>query len=420
MSQTVEWRELRLKDLFSSVRNGIWGDDPQGDGNVFCARGTDFDRGTNRISSDKLPRRSVEAVALRVHRLKPGDLVLEKSGGSADQPVGSVARFDLEVDAVCSNFCARLQVNSSVESRFVCYLMNSLYSSGVTRRFVKQATGIQNLDAEALLTWRCFLPPPDEQRRIADLLDAETAWIDQMMNRRDEQVKAMAEMVQSAIDDSLRRASGYARVRLGYLVNVQTGVTVDANRSSGGEVVTVPYLRVANVQAGHVDLSKVTEITVSRSVAAASRLKYGDVLMTEGGDLDKLGRGTVWTGEIDPCLHQNHVFAVRPNLTKLLPEYLSVLTRASIGRSYFESTGSRTTNLASTSSSKIRDFRVPLVQIDMQRIIVEEVAERIQAIDRLKQAVDRQIELLAERRRALVTAAVTGQIDVATARGGAV
>lgn len=75
----------------------------------------------------------------------------------------------------------------------------------------------------------------------------------------------------------------------------------------------------------------------------------GDVLMTEGGDLDKLGRGTVWRGEIEECLHQNHVFAVRPVKERLDSRYLSLLTRSSLARRYFEGTGVKTTNLASTS-----------------------------------------------------------------------
>ena len=79
---------------------------------------------------------------------------------------------------------------------------------------------------------------------------------------------------------------------------LQTGLTVDGARDVSGDVVTRPYLRVANVQAGRLDLEHVADISVPRAIAARSRLQAGDVLMTEGGDLDKLGRGTVWHGEI--------------------------------------------------------------------------------------------------------------------------
>lgn len=139
--------------------------------------------------------------------------------------------------------------------------------------------------------------------------------------------------------------------------------------------------------------------------------------MTEGGDLDKLGRGTVWRGEIEDCLHQNHVFAVRPDHRVLTPDYLALLTRSTMARRYFESTGNKTTNLASTSSSKIRDFRIPLVEVSRQRAVVKDVEARLQWISEFDDRLSCQLALLAERRQALITAAVTGQIDVTTARG---
>jgi len=134
--------------------------------------------------------------------------------------------------------------------------------------------------------------------------------------------------------------------------------------------------------------------------------------MTEGGDLDKLGRGTVWRGEIPNCLHQNHVFALRPDPDRLDADYLALMTQTVHGRCYFESTGSKTTNLASTNSSKIMGFPIPLPALSRQRELVREVRKRLDVLARAKTKVDRQLELLTERRQALITAAVTGQIDV--------
>src|SRR3546814_17828054 len=93
--------------------------------------------------------------------------------------------------------------------------------------------------------------------------------------------------------------------------SVQTGIA--KGKAINGAAITLPYLRVANVQDGHVDLSVIKTITLKPSEVDRYSLRKGDVLFTEGGDFDKLGRGTVWNGEIKPCLHQNHVFAVRPN-----------------------------------------------------------------------------------------------------------
>jgi len=153
-----------------------------------------------------------------------------------------------------------------------------------------------------------------------------------------------------------------------------------------------------------------------RGMAARCSLRPGDVLMTEGGDLDKLGRGTVWRGEIEGCLHQNHVFALRPEPDKLDADYLALLTQSFHGRCYFESTGVKTTNLASTNSSKILAFPVPLPPLEMQRHIVRTLSEHIDVAERTLQAIDKQINLLGERRQELITTAMTGQMEMTSTR----
>lgn len=202
--------------------------------------------------------------------------------------------------------------------------------------------------------------------------------------------------------------NGLPMVRLGYLATVQSGITIDGSRDAGADAITLPYLRVANVQAGYVSLDSITEVSVSSADAKRSTLRSGDVLMTEGGDLDKLGRGTVWRGEIEDCLHQNHVFAVRPLDGLLDPDFLSYLTQSAYSRAYFESTGVKTTNLASTSSAKIRDFRVPLFSLTEQRRIADFLDVETARIDRLVGLRSTSIDLLKERLAANVDNLVRG------------
>ena len=137
--------------------------------------------------------------------------------------------------------------------------------------------------------------------------------------------------------------------------------------------------------------------------------------MTEGGDLDKLGRGTVWHGEISPCLHQNHVFSVRPARELLIADYLALYTQSSAARSYFERTGSKTTNLASTSASKVMALPIPFVPISEQRDLASECQNQLAAVDAGVTALISAVSLLQEYKQSLITAAVTGEFDVTTA-----
>jgi type I restriction enzyme, S subunit len=307
------------------------------------------------------------------------------------------------------------------DPRFLNWLLRSeVYAVEYARMSRGVRPGQIEIDNDDLRGLRIALPPRDEQHRIADFLNAVTAQMDRLRYVRDHQEVTLAELASSTVSAVVPNESEASFVRLGYLATVQMGITVDSRREQQIDSMTLPYLRVANVQDGYVDLKSVSEITVPIAAARSAMLKYGDVLMTEGGDLDKLGRGTVWLDEIKNCLHQNHVFAVRTDQRKLHPEYLALITRTAYARSYFERTGTKTTNLASTSSSKIRDFRVPLIDIAAQIRVCRETDERLKDIRKLEAALSRQRVLLAERRQALINAAVTGQINATAARGDVV
>ncbi|GAA2870666.1 hypothetical protein GCM10010517_30930 [Streptosporangium fragile] len=366
----------------------------------------------------------------RYQVVKAGDLVVNKM--KAWQGSIAVSRYSGIVSPdylVCS-------VSSDIHGPYLHYLLRS---KPLVAEYGKRSKGIR--PAQWRLYWEDLadigvgLPSLEEQRRIASFLDGSVALIDGLISARSSQRDGVEERFFVEISEMLTPgivgASGNDRawpwlpefipgipmVRLGYLSKLQAGITVHEGRELGGDVVTRPYLRVANVQAGQVDLSGISEIQVPRAMANRSTLRSGDVLMTEGGDLDKLGRGTVWRGEIPDCLHQNHVFAIRPDRERLDGNYLVLLTQSMHGRCYFESTGSKTTNLASTNSSKIMKFPIPLRGLDSQRRIVRILNASRETTSRLMRAIDTQLTLLAERKQALITAAVTGQIDVTTARG---
>ena len=165
---------------------------------------------------------------------------------------------------------------------------------------------------------------------------------------------------------------GWKRVPLHKIADVRTGLA--KGKQGLKDAIELPYLRVANVQDGHIDLKEVKTIQVGRADIDRYALRAGDVLMTEGGDFDKLGRGAVWGGEIAPCLHQNHVFAVRPDAEYLDSSFLSALSASEYGRNYFLSCAKRSTNLASINSSQLKTFPVLLPRLGEQKGISEVLA----------------------------------------------
>ncbi len=174
---------------------------------------------------------------------------------------------------------------------------------------------------------------------------------------------------------------------LGEIGDIVGGATVDKKRRPS-DPVSVPYLRVANVQRGRLDLSEIKTISVERNAATSLRLEAGDILLNEGGDRDKIGRGWIWNAEIDNCIHQNHVFRVRLFDRRLNPYFISHYANE-MGRRFFVEKGKQTTNLASISLSKISQLPVPVPPI-------AEMNEAIRLLDEmLVTTVDVEAELAA-------------------------
>jgi len=177
----------------------------------------------------------------------------------------------------------------------------------------------------------------------------------------------------------------WKKMPLDHIAYVQTGLA--KGKKGIKEPRLLPYLRVANVQDGFLDLSLIKSMEVEESDIDKYLLKPGDVLLTEGGDCDKLGRGTIWQGEVNPCLHQNHIFVVRTKNDILMPEFLTQLTGSEYGKNYFLKCSKQSTNLASINSTQLKEFPVLLPPLKEQKNIVEVACAWDQAIEKTERLI---------------------------------
>jgi type I restriction enzyme S subunit len=253
------------------------------------------------------------------------------------------------------------------------FLYQTLLSSNVDEQIEKLTVGsnypaVNSADVKGL---RIALPPLSEQKKIAAILTAMDDKLD-LIGRQIEATKTLKQGLTQKLFRQKGNAAANVRwptVSLHEVAEVRTGVA--KGKKGLKKPVTFPYLRVANVQDGRVDLSEIKTIDVEAAQVERYALRAGDVLMTEGGDFDKLGRGDVWKAQISPCLHQNHVFAVRPDAKRLNPYYLAALAASDHGRQYFLSCAKRTTNLASINSTQLKAFPVLLPSLDEQAHIAD-------------------------------------------------
>lgn len=164
---------------------------------------------------------------------------------------------------------------------------------------------------------------------------------------------------------------------------IVSGVT-KGQKVDPSNAVEAPYLRVANVQRGYLDLSTIKMISIRSSDFERYTLRNNDVLMTEGGDWDKLGRAAIWREEVPNCIHQNHIFRVRPPESGVNPKWITTYVNSLLGRAFFEDASKQTTNLASINMTQLRGCPFPLPPLAEQHRIVAKVDELMARCDALE------------------------------------
>ncbi|NTU42448.1 MAG: hypothetical protein HGA78_05255 [Nitrospirales bacterium] len=183
-------------------------------------------------------------------------------------------------------------------------------------------------------------------------------------------------------DDSIPES--WVKVQFDNVALVAGGVTL-GRKLNGRKTVTLPYLRVANVKRGELDLSVIKEISIAEDEFERYALRENDLLMTEGGDWDKVGRAAIWRGEIPNCLHQNHIFRARMRSSEIDPRWFKRYFNSPAGRSYFEAASKQTTNLASINMRQVRGCPVPFPPLAEQRRIVAKVDQLMSLVDQLEE-----------------------------------
>ena len=268
----------------------------------------------------------------------------------------------------------------------------------------------------------------EQQRAIADYLDRETERLDALVAAKERLLKLLAEKRRAIITRAVTRGldprapmrdSGvpwlgqipahWRLTRLKFVADVRGGLALGKDYGFS-ELEEYSYVRVANVQDGYLNLDEVKTVWIPKREAENYLLQAGDVLMNEGGDDDKLGRGCVWTGSITPCLHQNHVFAVRPRIVE--PEWIDVWASSDTARFHFELYAKRTTNLASISAANLKELPLPVPPREERLEIMSCCAATCERFANACSTVTDTVALLKERRAGLIAAAVAGRLDV--------
>jgi type I restriction enzyme S subunit len=305
--------------------------------------------------------------------------------------------------------------NSDHDPHFLYY---RLYEDRGRLERAAVKTTVPILNKTNFETFEIAVPPLPEQRKIAAVLGLVQRAIEQQERLIALTTQLKKTLLHKLFTEGLRGEpqkqteigpvpKSWEVVLLKDCSVVQTGVA-KGRKLDGKDTVTLPYLRVANVQAGFLDLREMKTITIHAKEKSRYLLQNGDVVLTEGGDFDKLGRGFIWTGEIDDSVHQNHIFAVRVHRSRLLPEFFAHLSQSPYGKKYFLSVAHKTTNLACINTTKLKGFPVLIPTAEEQR----EIVDILEAVDAQVSAHQRKWQSLSDLFRTLLHQLMTAQIRV--------
>ena len=255
------------------------------------------------------------------------------------------------------------------------------------------------------------LPVPSlpEQERIVARIEELFSQLDAGVETLKKTKAQLSVYRQAAITEAFSVENNTPNVCLSDIAQIIGGITKGRDLP-GTETIELPYLRVANVQNGYLDLSEIKTIKLRVDEKERYLLKPGDVLYTEGGDRDKLGRGTVWRGEIKDCVHQNHVFKARVDQSKAIPEYVAFWSMSTPARNYFYQKGKQSVNLASINKTVLSALTLPLPALEKQREIINHIESRLSVCDSIEQTVDTALQQAEAMRQSILTQAFGGAL----------
>ena len=287
-----------------------------------------------------------------------GDILI-----SVRAPIGALNIADKQ--CCIGRGLAALTVNEAIcFPRYLLYCLeckvDELNSKGTGSTF-------KAINKQTLSETEIPLPPLEEQRRIAATLDKVNDLIAKRRAQLDELDLLVKARFVEMFGDPVLNPMKWPEQPLKNIADIVSGIT-KGRKTKETELIEVPYMAVSNVKDGYIDWTTVKTILATKSEIEQYRLLPNDVLMTEGGDPDKVGRGAIIKRPLENSIHQNHIFRVRLNEDIILPSYFAEYLQHNKAKQYFLRCAKQTTGIASINMKQIKELPTLLPPQNMQLI----------------------------------------------------
>lgn len=364
----------------------------------------------------------------KIFSLASGDVLVTEGSGSLSS-VGAAAVWNGEIGGtICfQNTLLRLRPRPGLtDGKFLGWWARSAFGSGL---FASVATGanIYHVSADRVRALPIEVPPLEEQRRIADFLDAESTRLGRVISARRRQVQLLEERSSARVLNAVRGVGEYGErvdsdiswlgdvpkswplLSVTSQFDVLLGKMLNPDRVSGEHL--RPYLRNTNVQWDRIDVEDLLLMNFPPRERSRYEVLPGDLLICEGG---QPGRAAIWTGPISEVYYQKALHRARSRGRSLV-RWLFYCLKAATDLNVFAVEGNAAT-ISHLTGEQLRAYRFPFPDRAIQERMVSDLDAAALRDLHLNMRLEQQLQLMVERRQALITAAVTGQIDVTTMR----
>ena len=382
----------KLIEITGKALSGEWGTDDEIGNGIPVLRTTNF---TNEgfIDYRDVVTRHIDKKNIDEKYLRPGDIIIEKSGGSDKQPVGRVVYFEgPESTYMFNNFTGLLRVKEQKKwfPKYIFYSLYYNYYKDRTKIYENKTTGLHNLKMDSYISRYDVLEKDyGEQIRICERIDK----INRLIQLHKEEIIELEKITKSRFielfGDMFLNSKGWPESRLDSVADIVSGIT-KGRKVKSVNVTEVPYMAVSNVKDGYIDWTTVKTIEATSQEIEQYRLMPDDVLMTEGGDPDKVGRGAIIKKPLDNCIHQNHIFRVRLDESVILPGFFAEYLQHQRSKRYFLGCAKQTTGIASINMKQLRALPVLVPPLSDQEQFVSFVTK----VDKSKSAIQKSLDEL--------------------------
>jgi type I restriction enzyme S subunit len=250
------------------------------------------------------------------------------------------------------------------------------------------------------------LPDLDGQQRIVEIIEEQFSRLDAGVGTLQRARRSLVGYRRAAVQAAIE--TDWPTAPLGHVAKVSGGIQKQPKRRPRANA--YPYLRVANVLRGRLDLSTIERMELFEGELTRYQLKAGDLLIVEGnGSAGQIGRSAMWSGEIEECVHQNHIIRARPS-DGLDPQFLNIYWNSPRAIRRITQVAASTSGLYTLSTSKVKAVPIPVPDLAIQQRVVAEVERQFSIIDAMAKAIDEQLQHAAALRQSILRHAFAGQL----------